>query len=132
MGKQGIGFIFLIMVFGMLADLLLIDHFESFWQFVPVIFLLVTGLGHFIMLKGKGIGLFRLWMYLGMLSGGVGIFMHVRNNYEFAIELHSSLKGWDLVTEVATGAIPVVSPGFLIPISMLGLYVSSQLKRGYN
>ncbi len=132
MGKQGIGLIFLIMVFGMLADLLLIEHFESFWQFVPVIFLATTGAGYFIAIKGKGLTMFRVWMCVGMLSGVVGVFMHIRNNYEFAIELRSNLIGWDLIAEVATGAIPVISPGFLIPISMLGLYIASQVKRGFN
>ena len=132
MGKQDIGLIFLIMVFGMLADLLLIEHFESFWQFVPVVFLGVAGISYFLISKGRRAGLFKAWMYLGMLSGVIGIFMHVRNNWEFAIELRSNLKGWDLITAVATGAIPVISPGFLIPISMLGLYVASQVKRGYN
>lgn len=132
MGKERLGFIFLVLVFGMLADLLLIEHFESFWQFVPVIFLLLSGLGYFPVRIGKGVALFRGWMYVGMLSGAVGIFMHGKNNYEFAIELRSNLKGWDLITEVATGAIPVISPGFLIPISMLGLYVASQVKIGYN
>ena len=128
MGKQGIGLIFLIMIFGMLADLLLIEHFESFWQFVPVVFLAVSGIGYFLILKGTGLSLFRVWMYVGMLAGVVGIYMHVRNNWEFAIELRSNLKGWELITEVATGAIPVISPGFLIPIAMLGLYVATQIK----
>lgn len=128
MGKQRIGLIFLIMVVGMLADLLLIEHFESFWQFVPVIFLAVSGIGYFLVSKGTGINLFRAWMYTGMLSGVVGIYMHVKNNWEFAIELRSNLKGWELISEVATGAIPVISPGFLIPIAMLGLHVATQSK----
>lgn len=126
MGIKAIGIIFLSMVFGMLADLLLIEHFESFWQFVPVIFLSVTGIGYFLVKTGTAKLLFRIWMYIGMVSGVIGIFMHVKNNWEFAIELRSNLKGWDLITEVATGAIPVISPGFLIPIAMLGLYIVAQ------
>lgn len=129
MGKQGIGLIFLIMVFGMLADLLLIEHFESFWQFVPVVFLAVAGSGYFLIRKGLLLLLFRGWMFIGMLAGAIGIFMHVKNNWEFAIELRSNLKGWDLITEVATGAIPVISPGFLVPISLLGLYVAAQIEK---
>lgn len=126
MGAKGVGIIFLIMVFGMLTELLLIEHFENFWQFVPVIFLSVTGIGYCFLKSGTRMLLFRVWMYIGMLSGVIGIFMHVKNNWEFAIELRSNLKGWDLITEVATGAIPVISPGFLIPMAMLGLYVVAQ------
>lgn len=120
------------MVFGMLVDLLLIEHFESFWQLIPVFFLSIAGLGFFAMKRGVAQSYFRLWMYLGMLSGLVGIFMHVKNNWEFAIELHTDLKGWKLISEVATGAIPIISPGFLIPIAMLGLYVVSQNKKEYK
>ncbi len=128
MRARGLGIIFLVMVFGMLADLLLIEHFESFWQFVPVIFLTVTSFGYYVISRGTGFLLFRVWMYVGILSGAVGIFMHVKNNWEFATELHSDMKGWALIVEVATGAIPVISPGFLIPIAMLGLYLTTLLK----
>ena len=132
MAVKRIGFIFLIMVFGMLADLLLIEHFESFWQFVPVVFLAVAGIAYFLISKEIVRSFFRFWMYLGMIAGVVGIYMHVKNNWEFATELRSNLKGWDLITEVATGAIPVISPGFLIPIAMLGLYIAAQNKNEHH
>lgn len=116
--------IFLIFVIGMLADLLLIEHFESGWQIVPVVFLILSTVS-FLFLKAVAVvrAFFRVWMYLGMASGVLGLFFHVKSNWEFATELYADLKGWKLLTEVATGAIPVISPGFLIPIALFGLYL---------
>ena len=125
MSKNQLSCVFILFVGGMLADLLLIEHFESAWQLVPVLFLAVAMLTFLCLKKWPALtGFFRAWMYLGMVSGIVGLFLHARNNWEFAVELYANLGGWPLLIEVATGAIPVISPGFLIPIAWFGLILS--------
>ena len=118
--------IFILFVVGMLLDLLLIEHFEMGWQMLPVVFLVVTIL--LLIFKPKwqkeGIRIFNIWMYLGMIFALVGLFLHLKSNWEFATELYTDLNGLALVMEMITGAIPVLSPAFLIPIALFGLYLT--------
>ena len=91
MSKNQLSCVFILFVGGMLADLLLIEHFESAWQLVPVLFLAVAMLTFLCLKKWPALtGFFRAWMYLGMVSGIVGLFLHARNNWEFAVELYAN------------------------------------------
>jgi hypothetical protein len=58
-----------------------------------------------------------------VLAGLVGIFLHVRSNVEFELELRPSIEGRALVVETLRGAIPALAPGAMAQLGLLGLLV---------
>ena len=60
---------------------------------------------------------------LTILTGIMGIGLHLKNNMEFEQEMYPQLAGWDLIEGSLTGALPVLAPGALIPIGLLGLLI---------
>ena len=58
-----------------------------------------------------------------ILTGFLGIFLHLQNNLEFEREMKPHLPTLVLLKRAFTGALPVMAPGVLIPVGMLGLLV---------
>jgi hypothetical protein len=58
-----------------------------------------------------------------VLAGLVGIFLHIRSNVEFELELRPGVGGWPLVIETLRGAIPALAPGSMAQLGLLGLLV---------
>ncbi|MEM6831595.1 MAG: hypothetical protein AAF551_13885, partial [Bacteroidota bacterium] len=56
--------------------------------------------------------------------GLLGIGIHLKNNIDFELEMYPQLNGWNLFVKSMTGALPVMAPGSLIPIGLLGLLVT--------
>lgn len=114
-------------IVGLLAELLLLGHTESTFQWVPIVSL---GLGLAAALAvalrpGPGVvRAFRGVMGLFLLAGAVGVYLHLDGNYEWALERSSSLAGWELFVEAITGATPVLAPGALAQLGLLGLVLT--------
>ena len=53
--------------------------------------------------------------------GAVGLFLHLKANVEFELELHPDNGGWPLVQETLTGAIPALAPGAMFQLGLLGM-----------
>jgi hypothetical protein len=106
------------------SELLLIGHFESASQYAP---LLLIGIGLLV------VGLYaaapgaasrqamRLVMLAFVISGVVGVALHMLGNREFELEMNSSRSGWDLVKKIMTGATPVLAPGAMTLLGLIGL-----------
>jgi hypothetical protein len=109
---------------GMLAELLLIGHDESTSQFVPLV-LLGSGLVLTALLLAAptvaGVRLLQLLMALFLGSGLLGIGLHYQGNEEFELEMYPSLSGRALVTKTLTGATPVLAPGSISLLGIVGL-----------
>jgi len=109
---------------GMLAELLLIGHDESTSQFVPLVLL-----GSGIVLAGlllarptaAGVRLLQLVMVIFLGSGILGVGLHYQGNEEFELEMYPSLSGRALVTKTLTGATPVLAPGSMSLLAIVGL-----------
>jgi len=109
---------------GMMAELLLIGHDESTTQLLPLVLLgagLVVGVSLVAVPAALGLRLLQLLMVLFLVSGIVGVGLHYQGNEEFELEMYPSLSGLKLVAETLTGATPVLAPGSMSLLGVVGL-----------
>jgi hypothetical protein len=116
--------ILLFAMVGILAELLLIEHFEDAWQIVPLA-LLAIGFGaiawHARAPGTWSVRTLRSVMTLFVLAGLLGIFLHSRGNVEFELEQNPGATRWGLFREAMQGATPALAPGVMVQIGLLGL-----------
>ncbi len=108
----------------MLVDLVLLEHFETVWQWVPLVVLVpVIALVAAVALR-PGRTLLRAFqgvMIACIVAGLVGIFLHYRGNVEFELERDPTLRGFALFWETIRGATPALAPGAMVQLGLLGL-----------
>ncbi|MEO5590265.1 MAG: hypothetical protein ABIS03_11815 [Gemmatimonadaceae bacterium] len=121
------GLIIAIVFIGMLGlapELLLIKHFESWTQVIPLVSL---GLGFAISLtvvrrpSRTTVRAFQVVMGLFVIAGLLGVFLHLKGNVEWALERDPSLAGGSLIWKALRGATPALAPGALAQLGLLGL-----------
>ncbi len=106
------------------TELLLLEHFESVWQWVPIVLL---GLGFCACLlvgiwPNRGVfAIFRVIMAACVIAGLVGIWLHYRGNVEFELEMNAAIKGFELFRDSMMGATPALAPGSMTQLGLLGL-----------
>ncbi|MBA2688163.1 MAG: hypothetical protein H0U64_08675 [Gemmatimonadaceae bacterium] len=109
---------------GLQVELLLLDHAETFNQWIPhltlAIGLVAIGLVFFTP-SGFTVLLFRIVMFGFIGIGLLGLFLHYRGNVEFARERWPTLGGTALVWKALRGATPALAPGALAQLGLLGL-----------
>lgn len=64
---------------------------------------------------------------LTMMAGVLGVFLHLKSNWEFESEMYTGLGIGELFIRSLSGAIPALAPGTLIPIGLMG-FLLIQLK----
>ena len=109
---------------GLVPELLLLKHYESAWQVVPLVLLLVTLVATAIVWRRPGVRslqFFRVTMALCLLAGGVGVILHGKGNIEWALERDDTLHGWPLIWKMLRGATPLLAPGAMAQLGLLGL-----------
>lgn len=109
---------------GLLAELVLLEHFESAWQWTPLVLLSVVLLVAAVLLvrpSRAGIRIFRVILLLCVVAGAVGVWLHLQGNYQWELEKGEGLTGLRLFLEVLRGATPVLAPGALAQLGLLGL-----------
>ena len=109
---------------GTATELVLIEHYEEFWQLAPLVLL---GLGVLAagwqLLRGDraSVRALRVVMLLFLVSGVVGVILHYEGNLEFELEMEPSMRGLTLVWEALRGATPALAPGTMIQLGLVGL-----------
>ena len=105
-------------------ELVLLDHMEDNWQWVPLV-LLAAGLPVSIwLILSPGFAIIRAYqvlMGLFVLSGFVGQWLHYQGNVEFELEMYPSREGLELVWEALGGAYPSLAPGTMTLLGLLGM-----------
>jgi len=118
---------------GTLTELLLLGHFESAAQFVPLV-LLAVGLAEVVwhvMAPGKAsVRALQVTMVLFIVSGGIGAGLHYDGNVEFELEMYPSMRGLELIGKTLTGATPVLAPGTMVLLGLVGLAHTYQHPKG--
>lgn len=116
-----------VLVFGMVGigiELLLLEHTEEFWQWIPIV-LLAAGIISAVMVafrpERENVRLFQAVMVLFFVSGAVGLFLHYTGNSEFELEMRPTLHGFELFRRSMMGATPALSPGTMLLLGLLGL-----------
>ena len=109
---------------GMMCELLLIGHDESTAQFVPLVLLATGILAAAVLLAAPTRGRLRvlqLLMALFLGAGILGIGLHYQGNNEFELEMYPALSGVELMSKTLTGATPVLAPGSMSLLGVIGL-----------
>ncbi|MCY3681076.1 MAG: hypothetical protein OXH16_06750 [Gemmatimonadetes bacterium] len=122
-------FVLAILIMGIVgtgAELVLLEHMEDFWQWVPLV-LFVAALpcaGWLLVAPGVvSVRIFQIVMVLFVVSGFVGQWLHYKGNVEFELEMYPSRGGLELVWEALGGATPSLAPGTMTLLGLLGLAV---------
>jgi hypothetical protein len=109
---------------GMSVELLFIGHVEDWLQQVPIV-LLVGGLialaWHALRPSPRSARSVQLLMVLSVASGLLGVVLHYRGNQEFELEMYPAMSGVELVRATLTGATPVLAPGSMVLLGLVGL-----------
>jgi hypothetical protein len=114
----------LIGMLGTGAELLLLGHFESAWQLTPLVLLalgLVVTLWQLRAPTALSTRVLQLLMLLFLVGGVVGVGLHYSGNAAFELEMYPSLGGLALVGGSLTGATPVLAPGSMCVLGLVGL-----------
>jgi len=109
---------------GLVAELLLLGHTESFNQWIPLIVLAIGTLSTLLVMFRPGyraIKLFQWVMASFLIAGILGLYLHYRGNVEFALERYPDAGGLDLMWKALRGATPTLAPGALAQLGLLGL-----------
>ena len=109
---------------GLLAELVLLEHYESAWQFTPLVLLGGALLAVALVARRPSLASVRFFqtvMALCVASGLVGVFLHLKGNVEFELEREPLLRGLALLWEAARGATPALAPGAMAQLGLLGL-----------
>lgn len=120
-----------ILALGMLgtsAELLLLGHFETWRQWLPL-GLLAFGAAAVVRVAARP----TYWSVLGLrlvataflLSGLLGMYFHLASNFEFERELDASVRGAGLLWESLTGAFPALAPGAMSLLGLIGLAITA-------
>lgn len=123
---------------GLSAELVLLEHYESVWQWSPLVVLgavLVVGAAAYRRPGPRTLVIFRALMVACIVAGLAGFVLHVQGNLEFARERDPSLSGIGLVWKVLRGATPALAPGALAQLGLIGLvftYRHPALARGHH
>jgi hypothetical protein len=116
--------IFILAAVGTLTELLLLEHFDSATQYIP---LATIGLGligaAWCVVAGSptSVRVFRGLMILLMASGIAGLALHYYGNAVFELDVEPEMEGWELFWKSMTGATPALAPGSLVQIGLVGL-----------
>jgi hypothetical protein len=106
------------------VELLLLEHTEDAWQWVPIaligLSLLVFG-WYGVSRSPASLQTLRALMVLFVVSGLVGVWLHYRGNVEFELEMYPDLSGWKLFRDSMMGATPALAPGTMIQAGLIGL-----------
>ena len=109
---------------GLVLELLLLGHYESPWQWAPLVVLTLTfatGLAAWRRPGPRALGAFRALMMVCLAAGLVGVILHYKGNLEFALERDPELSGLALIWKCLRGATPALAPGAMAQLGLLGL-----------
>ena len=110
-------------VVGLIVELFLIGHYDEGWQIVPLVLL---GLGFFATLavwrwpSPTTLKVFEAIMVAFIIAGLLGVWRHYAGNVEWELERHADLSGMRLFVESVRGATPILAPGALAQLGLLG------------
>lgn len=109
---------------GLALDLLLLGHFESPWQWAPLVLVGAALPAAGVLLvrpTAAAVRLFRALMVLCVAAGLLGLYLHYRGNVEFELEQDPLRHGFALFWEAIRGATPALAPASLSQLGLLGL-----------
>jgi hypothetical protein len=111
-------------VMGTVTELLLIGHYKALNQWPPLMLLGLTALGIIAMWQNprpRLLRVFRWLMVVVAVSSFVGVYFHLQGNIAFKLETNPDLSWLLLLWKALESGIPVLAPGMMAQIGLLGL-----------
>ena len=109
---------------GLVAELLLLEHTESWTQWIPVVVLaagVASAAALWLRPSRRSMRVFQAVM-LGLVAAGIaGLWLHFAGNRAFELEMEPDQGGWLLAWRSLRGATPALAPGAMIQVGLLGL-----------
>ncbi len=109
---------------GTLSELLLLGHFDSVQQWIPLVLLgigVVTVTWHAARPSALSVRALQVTMALCVAAGVLGVGLHYDGNVEFELEITPAMAGLELVQQALAGATPVLAPGAMAMLGLVGL-----------
>jgi hypothetical protein len=110
---------------GTATELFLLAHTEDATQWIPLVLCAATVLLSIVVAvrpTRASIGVFQVVMLLMIVSGAVGMYLHLRANMEFQLEMDATLKGFALLRKsVVAKSPPALAPGSMAQLGLIGL-----------
>ncbi len=107
------------------TELILLEHYEDPWQFVPLI---LVALGFVVLVwharqgNASTLRMLKIIMGLFVIAGLAGLALHFRGAANYQLELDPTLGRWDLIKKVMrVKAPPVLAPGVMLQLGLIGL-----------
>lgn len=123
---------------GLAAELILLEHYESLMQWAPLAVLggaLASGVALWVRPYQRTVRAFQGVMLLMIVSAAIGLYLHLRGNAEFEREMDTAVGGVVLFWRSLRGATPVLAPGAMAQLGLIGLILSYRhpaLRRNLN
>jgi hypothetical protein len=114
-------------IVGVAVELLLLEHFEEWQQWLPLAALgvgLVTLAGVVFSRSALLLKAHVLVMTGFLVTGVLGVYLHYSGNVEFELEMVPSMGGLELFKEAMTGATPALAPGAMALLGLIGLVIT--------
>lgn len=111
-------------VLGTLAELLLLKHYELWWQLVPVVLLTLSipVIGWCWLSPSRAaVRVMQGLMVMLVFAGLLGLYRHYHGNAEFELEMYPDRAGFELFRESLTGATPALAPASVSWLGLAGL-----------
>ena len=123
-------------LFGMGAELLLLQHTGSVWELIPFVLIgltLVILMWHAATEHPASVRAVQGIMALFLIAGVAGIALHYQSSMEFKLETNPSLSGWALFWAVMYAKTPpALAPGAMIQLGLRGLVYTYRQPARYS
>jgi len=111
-------------VIGTTGELILLRHIDEPAQWIPLVCLVAAVPVLIWHASSPGVASVRtlqalMLAFIGL--GMVGVGLHYDGNVEFQRELNPSERGWTFVRKTVAGATPVLAPGSMVLLGLVGL-----------
>ncbi len=114
-------------IVGLGIELVLLEHFEDALQWVPLVLLalgLVAATALALRATRVTVRIFQAISILFVAAGAVGLWLHFDGNLEFEREDDPSAAPAVLVRRAIFGATPLLAPGALAQLGLIGLCIA--------
>jgi hypothetical protein len=111
-------------VIGTTGELILLRHIDKPAQWIPLVCLAAAVPVLIWHASSPGVASVRtlqalMLAFIGL--GVVGVGLHYDGNVEFQRELNPSERGWTFIRKTVAGATPVLAPGSMVLLGLVGL-----------
>jgi hypothetical protein len=117
---------------GTMVELVLLEHYEELWQLTPLILIaaaLVAVAWEGARPSRQSTRAVQAIMGLFVAAGVVGVWLHLHGAEQFQREMDPSQPRWNVfVKAMRAKAPPVLAPGIMIQLGLIGLVSSYRAK----